>query len=470
MDKDVISAGARIPSYMTIVCELIMNSIDSEPTNIRINFDLFHNEIRCKDNGKGIPKKEFFSIFDECGKGRYKRNVGYLKLISYISNITIFTRTNDDKRCRYISKGEKNDSCTLISNGTEVVVSKIFNLFPIRKEELLYPNDNYQNIKKFINTISLLYHNIEFELVYDSKKYKISFSNSIEERWKSITGVNLKMDSDGIYTYYRSKINFGSYQFEPYIINGFPCKEVIVDNKELKLKKNSTLLLNGEIKDIRWEFDGLYIKINTCFKQTESTYSIVGNNELLHMKFIGIFDYKFILCHFNNVLYAIDQHAAHERVNLEQILDNIPNPFKSYNLKKAIALPPSINNMITNETKAKLKRWGWTIASELKTSYVLYTVPIYEGIIIDLIQDLFDYIDSLTSGIKKEIPDCIMHAFQTKACKKAIKFGDIITEKEAISLIHSLSKCKRPNNCAHGRTVVAPLMNLNEKFISFAHL
>ena len=36
----------------------------------------------------------------------------------------------------------------------------------------------------------------------------------------------------------------------------------------------------------------------------------------------------------------------------------------------------------------------------------------------------------------------------------AIKFGDPLTDGECAELIHSLSSCKLPFQCAHGRYVV----------------
>ena len=44
----------------------------------------------------------------------------------------------------------------------------------------------------------------------------------------------------------------------------------------------------------------------------------------------------------------------------------------------------------------------------------------------------------------------------------AIKFGDVLSLKQCIQLIKGLSQCDVPFQCAHGRPLVAPLMELND--------
>ena len=44
------------------------------------------------------------------------------------------------------------------------------------------------------------------------------------------------------------------------------------------------------------------------------------------LKVIGQFNKTYILAEYDSTLYLIDQHAAHERVNLERLINNISNP------------------------------------------------------------------------------------------------------------------------------------------------
>ena len=100
-------------------------------------------------------------------------------------------------------------------------------------------------------------------------------------------------------------------------MNGVPCFDLIIDNKRSKPIPNAVLVLNGEIEEKFWCFEGISMKVNT--RNESSTLEVFGNEGITKTKFIGIFDRKFILCHLGGVLYAIDQHAARERVNLERI-------------------------------------------------------------------------------------------------------------------------------------------------------
>ena len=54
----------------------------------------------------------------------------------------------------------------------------------------------------------------------------------------------------------------------------------------------------------------------------------------------------------------------------------------------------------------------------------------------------------------------LLERLQTKACRGAIRFGDSLKLSDCLKLIKSLSKCKSPFRCAHGRPLVAPLAYL----------
>lgn len=49
--------------------------------------------------------------------------------------------------------------------------------------------------------------------------------------------------------------------------------------------------------------------------------------------------------------------------------------------------------------------------------------------------------------------------FVKQACRYAIKFGDSLSKGDCEELISKLSNCKAPFQCAHGRPVMAVVMN-----------
>lgn len=54
-------------------------------------------------------------------------------------------------------------------------------------------------------------------------------------------------------------------------------------------------------------------------------------------------------------------------------------------------------------------------------------------------------------------PPAVNKLLASKACRKAIKFGDPLTHQECVELMEGLGQCSFPFNCAHGRPSMTPL-------------
>lgn len=70
---------------------------------------------------------------------------------------------------------------------------------------------------------------------------------------------------------------------------------------------------------------------------------------------------------------------------------------------------------------------------------------------------------SRTRGVPPVIPKAISDVISSQACHGAVKFGEPLGTAECQELIHSLSKCQLPFQCAHGRPSVIPLVDF--KFV-----
>ncbi|KAK9377036.1 uncharacterized protein V1513DRAFT_374140 [Lipomyces chichibuensis] len=60
----------------------------------------------------------------------------------------------------------------------------------------------------------------------------------------------------------------------------------------------------------------------------------------------------------------------------------------------------------------------------------------------------------------RHIPRVIVDLMNSKACRGAIMFGDSLSEDRSRKLIHDLSNCRFPFQCAHGRPSIVPLVDL----------
>ena len=175
---------------------------------------------------------------------------------------------------------------------------------------------------------------------------------------------------------------------------------------------------------------------------------------------------KYIVAKISSGILIIDQHVAHERILYEKALKfqktKIP-------LTQQLLFPITIDLspvdfQITKELLEDLKNLGFEIKIFSDTSIVLEGIPsdvklgneqnILKEIIYDIRNNREPEID------KKD------YLARTFACKAAIKFGDILSPKEMITLIDQLFATEIPYVCPHGRPVLIKISidELDKKF------
>jgi len=175
---------------------------------------------------------------------------------------------------------------------------------------------------------------------------------------------------------------------------------------------------------------------------------------------------KYIVAKISSGILIIDQHVAHERILYEKALKfqktKIP-------LTQQLLFPITIDLspvdfQIVKELMEDLKNLGFEIKIFSDTSIVLEGIPsdvklgneqnILKEIIYDIRNNREPEID------KKD------YLARTFACKAAIKFGDILSPKEMITLIDQLFATEIPYVCPHGRPVLIKISidELDKKF------
>ena len=179
---------------------------------------------------------------------------------------------------------------------------------------------------------------------------------------------------------------------------------------------------------------------------------ILAKKALPDIKIIGqIFGTYWIIEYDDNV-YMIDQHAAHEKVMYERFVKEISqNKATSQNL-----LPPVVvtlsgsQSQIVEEIEEHLHKLGFEIEPFGGNEYVIKAVPT-ELFGISEKDLLFDIIDQYSLEGKKTTPDTVLVKLATMACKAAIKGNMNISLLEAKALIEELMCLDNPYNCPHGR-------------------
>ena len=195
---------------------------------------------------------------------------------------------------------------------------------------------------------------------------------------------------------------------------------------------------------------------------------LLAKESVIQHKIIGqVFD-TYWLVEFNNELFIIDQHAAHERVLYEKTLHGMKErEYTSQYLSPPIILNLSMQEAaVLNEHMDTFSRIGFEIESFGGDSYAIRAVP--DNLFSIAKKELFiEMLDQMVDGISShEAPDLIAEKIASMSCKAAVKGNARLSASEVQTLIGELLKLDNPYHCPHGRPTIIAMSKheLEKKF------
>ena len=177
---------------------------------------------------------------------------------------------------------------------------------------------------------------------------------------------------------------------------------------------------------------------------------------------------SYIVAENEDGLILIDQHAAHERVRYEYLMDQFEKKEKSV---QPLLVPQQIELTLEEvslfeEKKGIFEALGFEIESFGGSTFVVHAVPGFLST-----QDPDEVIKGVLDDIQNgknptTMQGRIEEIINYMACRSAIKFGQKLDMQEMQSLILQLEKLKRPSTCPHGRptTLSLTLGDLDKMF------
>ena len=184
-------------------------------------------------------------------------------------------------------------------------------------------------------------------------------------------------------------------------------------------------------------------------------------------KLIGqLFD-TYWLVEFDQNLYIIDQHAAHEKVLYEKTMASL----KTREFTSQMVSPPVILTLSGQEKRLleKYKTYFTEIGFELEPfgdrEYAIRAIP--DNLFSIAKKELFmEMLDNLSDDILKGSPDLIYEKVASMSCKAAVKGNHSMSAMEADHLIDQLLQLENPYACPHGRPTIISMSKyeLEKKF------
>ena len=184
-------------------------------------------------------------------------------------------------------------------------------------------------------------------------------------------------------------------------------------------------------------------------------------------KILGQLFKTYWLIEYEDQLFIMDQHAAHEKVNYERLMKN----FKEKEIYSQRLEPPMVVTVSMTEAEA-LTRYkdafaglGFTIESFGGNEYCIREVPanLYGIGERDLFMELLDAVSQENGTLDTEV---IASKIATMACKMSIKGNQRVSLMEVEHLLDELMKLENPYQCPHGRPTIISMTKyeLEKKF------
>ncbi len=392
--------------------------------------------------------------------------------------------------------------------GTFIEVEDLFLNIPARKKFLKSNSWEKTLIIKFIEEMSLIYPRISFLLNCDGKDILLlnatdNFYGRARSLFPQLTDNLLRgCREDNLYKVivYLSKNIVDMANFQAYSVNKRLVKEKVImkavtdsfsiqsqkppfifielmlptfdidvnvhpTKREIKFKNSEKVykLVRDTIEETLKEKS--YIKINSVsgiavseerqpYFSEFSTYAIekrelfsADNYPEEKFRVLAVFAKCYLLVESGNELYIIDQHAVHERLIYNKILNHF-----SMGKSKKMIMPYIFNaneglRALLIEHKEELEKIGFLYEEVGPKTFALTDIPEF------LENDLA--VTAFSELIKDELlfsrKDLMREVAAKVACKEAVKKGDLLSRDEIERLINDFKNVKTEGFCPHGR-------------------
>ncbi len=181
------------------------------------------------------------------------------------------------------------------------------------------------------------------------------------------------------------------------------------------------------------------------------------NNFFSSLKFLGFFKDTYLIATGREGVILIDQHAAHERIMFEKLLNDALN---RENASQILLFPLTIELSVHEyhfliKYKNYFNKLGFAVEEFSSNTVILNSIPNgmkqnnAAGVLVDLLDQLID-----NGSLKNKVD---LEAIAMAACKAAVKANDKLELMQAKALLEQLDQCDLPYSCPHGRPTIIEL-------------
>jgi DNA mismatch repair protein MutL len=182
------------------------------------------------------------------------------------------------------------------------------------------------------------------------------------------------------------------------------------------------------------------------------------------LRLVGVVGRLYVVLESDRGLVLLDQHAAHERILFEQMLDRFDRketaPSQKLLLPETIELSPRDAQFLRDHVAA-LTRLGVGLSEFGERTFLLDALPPFvkvgnaRGFVVDLVDEL------KAAGREVNTARLGEQVVAKTVCRHAVKANDPLQGRELENLVEDLRRCAMPYTCPHGRPTLIE-MNFRE--------
>jgi DNA mismatch repair protein MutL len=187
------------------------------------------------------------------------------------------------------------------------------------------------------------------------------------------------------------------------------------------------------------------------------------------LRLVGVIGRLYVVLESDRGLVLLDQHAAHERILFEQMLNRLEQnefaPTQKLLLPETIELSPRDAHFM-REQLAPLTRLGVGLSEFGERTFLLDALPAFVKVS-DTRRFVLDLVDELkAAGREVNLARLGEHTVAKTVCRHAVKANDPLAGPELENLVADLRRCAMPYTCPHGRPTLIEMSyrELERKF------
>jgi DNA mismatch repair protein MutL len=187
------------------------------------------------------------------------------------------------------------------------------------------------------------------------------------------------------------------------------------------------------------------------------------------LRLVGVIGRLYVVLESDRGLVLLDQHAAHERVLFEQMLNRLEGQGSAMSQK--LLLPETVelsarDALFLREQLASLTRMGVGLSEFGERTFLLDALPPFVKAP-DARRFVLELVDELKAA-GQEVNNLRLgeHTIAKTVCRHAVKANDPLAGEELQNLVDDLRRCAMPYTCPHGRPTLIEMnyRELEKKF------